>query len=62
MCWCTCSTWLNVYFTALQELLIGDCSKAQKELGWVRKTDFDSLVNLMVDADMAHVENMVKRD
>ncbi len=42
--------------------MIGDCSKAQKELGWVRKTDFDSLVNLMVDADMAHVENMVKRD
>lgn len=34
---------------------MGDCSKAEKELKWVRKTDFDSLVNLMVDADLALV-------
>nr|CDS22917.1 GDP mannose 46 dehydratase [Echinococcus granulosus] len=38
------------------DLLIGDSSKAEKELKWVRKTDFESLVNLMVDADLALVK------
>lgn len=36
--------------------LLGDPSKAKKELGWnPRKTSFEQLVNLMVDADMAKV-------
>lgn len=36
--------------------LLGDPAKARKELGWdPRKTSFEELVNLMVDADMARV-------
>lgn len=37
--------------------LLGDPSKAKKELGWdpLKKTRFEDLVNLMVDADMAKV-------
>ena len=37
--------------------LLGDPSKAKKELGWdpLKKTKFEDLVNLMVDADMAKV-------
>lgn len=37
--------------------LWGDPSKARKELGWdpTKKTSFEQLVNLMVDADMAKV-------
>ena len=37
--------------------LWGDPSKAKKELGWdpSKKTSFEQLVNLMVDADMAKV-------
>lgn len=34
------------------ELLLGDPTKAKKELGWVRKVDFDSLVKEMVLADI----------
>jgi GDPmannose 4,6-dehydratase len=42
------------------ELLWGDCSKAEIELGWKRKVDFHSLVKMMVEADMkgiARVDN-----
>lgn len=37
--------------------LLGDPSKAKRELGWdpSKKTKFEDLVNLMVDADMAKV-------
>ena len=37
--------------------LLGDPSKAKRELGWdpAKKTSFEELVNLMVDADMAKV-------
>jgi GDPmannose 4,6-dehydratase len=34
------------------DLLIGDPSKAQKQLGWKAKTTFSELVRLMIDADM----------
>ena len=33
------------------ELLIGDPSKAEKELGWKPKTKFKDLVKIMVEAD-----------
>jgi GDPmannose 4,6-dehydratase len=33
------------------ELLLGDATKAREKLGWVPKTSFRELVNLMVDAD-----------
>ncbi len=34
------------------DLLIGDPSKAEKNLGWKRKTSFDELVRLMVKSDL----------
>lgn len=38
------------------DLLIGDASKAKKQLGWKPKTTFKDLVKIMVDADMAELE------
>jgi GDPmannose 4,6-dehydratase len=38
------------------DLLIGDPARAEKELGWKRRTSFRELVRLMVDADMAIAE------
>jgi GDPmannose 4,6-dehydratase len=37
------------------DALIGDPSKAQRELGWHAKTDWRLLARLMVDADRAHL-------
>jgi GDPmannose 4,6-dehydratase len=37
------------------EHLIGDCSKAQKQLGWTPEVDFRGLVQMMVDADVARL-------
>ncbi len=34
------------------DLLIGDSSKARKELGWKPKVDFKGLVKMMVDSDL----------
>jgi GDPmannose 4,6-dehydratase len=34
------------------DLLVGDYSKARRELGWEPKVNFEQLVRLMVDADM----------
>lgn len=46
------------------DLLIGDATKAQKQLGWKPKTTFKELVKLMVEADIAllkaHQEGRVK--
>ena len=39
------------------ELLVGDSSKAQKELGWKAKTDLEKLVELMVDADFQKIKD-----
>lgn len=40
------------------DLLLGDASKAKRELGWTPKTDFKGLVEMMVDADLARMEAM----
>ncbi|MFO1512691.1 MAG: GDP-mannose 4,6-dehydratase [Verrucomicrobiota bacterium] len=40
------------YRPAEVDLLIGDCSKAKKKLGWEPKTKFVELTKLMVDADV----------
>src|SRR3954466_15017131 len=34
------------------DLLVGDASKAKRELGWEPQTSFEQLIRLMVDADM----------
>lgn len=38
------------------DLLLGDASKAKKELGWEPKTKFKELVKLMVDSDLKEME------
>ncbi|MCM0084043.1 GDP-mannose 4,6-dehydratase [Geomonas sp. Red32] len=38
------------------DLLLGDPTKAKTTLGWTPKTDFDGLVNMMVDSDLAQAE------
>ena len=40
------------------ELLWGDPSRAEKELGWERKTGFKELVAMMVDSDMKDIMGM----
>jgi GDPmannose 4,6-dehydratase len=40
------------YRPAEVDLLIGDYSKAKRQLGWQPKTRFEDLVKLMVDADV----------
>jgi GDPmannose 4,6-dehydratase len=34
------------------DFLLGDASKARRELGWTPKVTFEGLVNMMVDADL----------
>lgn len=34
------------------DLLLGDCTKAKKELGWELEVGFEQLVKMMVDSDM----------
>jgi len=43
------------------DLLIGDYSKAKKQLGWQPRTSFDELVKLMVDSDLKLLEREVPR-
>lgn len=40
------------YRPAEVELLIGDCSKAEKHLGWKRKISYEQLVKLMIENDL----------
>jgi GDPmannose 4,6-dehydratase len=39
------------------DLLIGDASKAKKQIGWEPKTSFKELVRIMVDADLAALQS-----
>ena len=39
------------------DLLIGDASKAKRELGWAPRVTFKELVDMMVDADLATVQS-----
>jgi GDPmannose 4,6-dehydratase len=34
------------------DLLVGDCAKAERRLGWEPKTSFEELIALMTDADL----------
>ena len=40
------------------DLLLGDPSKAKRELGWTLKTSFEQLVNMMTDSDLKAAQKM----
>jgi GDPmannose 4,6-dehydratase len=42
------------------DLLIGDPTRAEKVLGWHRKTSFEDLVTMMVDADVELLSGRLK--
>lgn len=44
------------YRPAEVEILIGDCSKAEKVLGWKRKISYEDLINRMVKNDLSLLE------
>ncbi len=44
------------------DLLLGDPSKAKSELGWKPRVSFPRLVEMMVDADIAHAEREARAD
>ena len=45
------------FFRPVEEIpLIGDASRAERELRWRPRVAFDELVSLMVDADLAQIE------
>ncbi len=46
------------YRPAEVEFLWGDCTKAEKALGWKRKIGFKELVAMMMDADMKEIAGM----
>jgi GDPmannose 4,6-dehydratase len=48
------------YRPAEVDLLIGDYSKAKKQLGWEPKTKFVDLAKLMVDADIKLLDDHLK--
>jgi len=45
------------YRPAEVDLLVGDPSKAGRELGWEPKVSFKELVHMMVDADIKEIQN-----
>jgi GDPmannose 4,6-dehydratase len=42
------------------DLLVGDASKAKRELDWEPKTTFQELVNLMVENDLRMESSFTK--
>ena len=42
-------------------LLMGDCAKARRVLGWKPKVSFPELVRMMVDADLRHYQERIAR-
>ncbi len=42
------------------DLLVGDCTKAETELGWIKRTSFTDLVEMMVDADLELLEGKLR--
>ena len=41
------------------DLLVGDASKARQKLGWNPTVDLQGLVQMMVDADIARVGDLI---
>lgn len=42
------------------DLLVGDASQAREDLGWAPELDFESLIKVMVDADLARLSDAVR--
>jgi GDPmannose 4,6-dehydratase len=51
----------NFYRPAEVHTLLGDCTRAKKELGWEPETSFKQLIEMMVDADLARVKSEIAR-
>jgi GDPmannose 4,6-dehydratase len=49
----------KLYRPAEVDLLVGDYSKAKRVLGWEPSVNFQELVRIMVDADMASLQQQV---
>jgi GDPmannose 4,6-dehydratase len=47
------------YRPAEVDLLVGDCSKARRVLGWEPEVSFEDLVERMVAADLARLRPLV---
>jgi GDPmannose 4,6-dehydratase len=47
----------GLYRPAEVDHLVGDARRAQKELGWSPATDFQALIEMMVDADLERVRS-----
>ena len=52
----------NFFRPAEVSLLVGDASKAKKQLGWEPKVSFKELVAKMVDADLKYVKDNQNQD
>lgn len=52
----------SFYRPAEVDLLVGDASKAGRQLGWEPTVSFGELAHLMVDADLEYWERRLKRD
>lgn len=50
------------YRPAEVEFLWGDCTKAETELGWKRKVDFNGLVSMMMNADMKAITGKLRKN
>ncbi len=48
------------YRPAEVQLLLGDSSKARRILGWEPEVDFQGLIEMMVDADIERVNDLIK--
>ena len=46
-----------LYRPAEVDVLQGDASKARKQLSWVPKTSLETLITMMVDADMQRIKS-----
>ncbi len=51
---------LKYFRPAEVDLLIGDYSKAKKELGWEPKVGFEELVKIMIEADLENESKNLK--
>ena len=46
-----------LYRPAEVDVLQGDASKARKQLGWLPKTSLETLITMMVDADIQRIKS-----